>query len=197
VLIECAQACVAAYDSNSLEVGNVEVLLSSVNGTLIVAFRGTELDEARDWLADAYALPWRPTALGGPWVHRGFYRGAKAAWQELRSFLLPRRGSIVLTGHSLGAAQATLTAALAVREGLDVSGLYLFASPHCGSKSLASLLSRVPAWHHFHSDDVVPNLPLLLGKVAWPHVGTQVALGNGGHAMKSILSSVSGLEARP
>lgn len=99
-------------------------------------------------------------------VHAGFYRAEQAFVNNLKmevSSLLSKfpSYSIVVTGHSLGAAMATLTA-------LDLSSitansvtLINFGSPRVGNEAFAAFASEIIKIRYrvTHYRDVVPHLP--------------------------------------
>jgi len=100
--------------------------------SILVAFRGTEA-VAEDWLTDLDFPKVRgPRGL----VHRGFLEAMETIWSELvetlRTFRTADQG-LWLTGHSLGAALATLAAVrLEFETRFETSGLYTFGSPRVG-----------------------------------------------------------------
>jgi triacylglycerol lipase len=147
---------------------------------VILAFRGTEVKGAfsrilHDILADSRALPVDCGPLGK--LHRGFRDALDEVWagpaphpslRDLLARLDPTgRRHVWLTGHSLGAAVATLAAQ---RQG-RVQGLYTFGSPRVGDARFAAGF-HVPAWRFVNHQDVVPHLPPRLSPFfPYGHVG--------------------------
>jgi hypothetical protein len=70
---------------------------------------------------------------------------------------------IVVTGHSLGGAVATLAAAQLRSEGWVVS-LYSYGAPRVGGRALSAFISGQAGGNYrvTHRNDPVPNLPLLI-----------------------------------
>jgi alpha-beta hydrolase superfamily lysophospholipase len=69
---------------------------------------------------------------------------------------------VVVLGHSLGAAVATLAAADLRGKGLPSAKLYAFASPRVANSALASYITAQSGNYRFtHTNDPVPKLPLL------------------------------------
>ncbi|MFL6335156.1 MAG: lipase family protein [Pyrinomonadaceae bacterium] len=119
----------------------------------VVAFRGTEsgarsLKELRQIVLDVqddehFLLT--SFAPGGR-IHRGFAGAVAAVWEDaagfrgLKSHLAGLAGSRALwfTGHSLGAAAATVAATLCEQSGMRVSGLYTYGSPRVGDADFAA-----------------------------------------------------------
>jgi alpha/beta superfamily hydrolase len=157
---------------------------------VIVAFRGTQvvkpglkdpLDQvirsvAHDLLADAKFLlvDFKP----GGRVHRGFQDGLDEIWgSDVEPYLRrlqsenPAR-TFWFTGHSLGAALATLGAA---RFG-DVQGLYTFGSPLVGDEKFAKSFRVKNAYRFVHHRDPITRMALVgpqepLGFARYQHVG--------------------------
>jgi triacylglycerol lipase len=143
---------------------------------VIVAFRGTQSygpDRKADFggmLADMLAdIDLRLVASHqGGYVHRGFRQALDEIWHDqagkpgLESYLnqLKQAGgryrTLWLTGHSLGAALATLAAD---RYG-DVQGVYTFGSPRVGDGAFKAAY-HMPTYRFVHHNDVVTHLPLL------------------------------------
>lgn len=131
----------------------------------VVAFRGSEVWKrkgktgirvvAADFMtnADFWLTDW---PRGGK-VHRGFKNALDEIWEELFAYLteLERDGrKIWMTGHSLGAALATLAAD---RYG-EVQGVYTFGSPRVGNlRFKESYLNR--AYRLVNGSDIVTKIP--------------------------------------
>jgi hypothetical protein len=103
----------------------------ATNGTFaIVAFRGTQPDEWDDIFSDVNWFP-KPWDVGH--VHAGFAEAFEGAWQkELKDRLdrLPAGCAVWFTGHSLGAAIATLAAQRVKKP----AGICTFGSPLVGNQ---------------------------------------------------------------
>jgi pimeloyl-ACP methyl ester carboxylesterase len=114
-------------------------------GLAVLAFRGTEANKPEDLLADGFALP-------GPWVKsgqvdQGFARSYKAVREDINEVLTQHHGTLLVTGHSLGAALATLAAAEHVAR---TPTLITFGSPRVGDEAFASLLDGLKEQRKIH-----------------------------------------------
>jgi triacylglycerol lipase len=136
---------------------------------VIAAFRGTQVpkpgattdpvlgfeETVRDFLADGkFRLV---ESAPGRFVHAGFKGALDSIWSDLEPRLLEHaraRRPIWMTGHSLGAALATLAAD---RLG-DVQGLYVFGSPAVGDRTFADAFP-VNAFRIVHHRDIVARVP--------------------------------------
>jgi predicted lipase len=102
---------------------------------VIVAFRGTRIDQFADILADISFLP---ALTSDGLVHSGFHKAllAGGVWDAAKAHIDGILGEqvILFTGHSLGAALATI----ARRMYRDPQGrplaLYTFGSPRVGDE---------------------------------------------------------------
>jgi hypothetical protein len=122
----------------------------------IVAFRGTEPNKIEDFIADLRARPvvWP----GGGRVHAGFLAAYQAVHAPLQAALdqLPSTGRLIFTGHSLGAAVATLAAAeFRARQ----PELVTFGSPRVGDAGFAELLQGLPVQRVVNCGDIVTRVP--------------------------------------
>jgi pimeloyl-ACP methyl ester carboxylesterase len=121
-------------------------------GPRFVVFRGTDSGSVDDLLTDLNAIPtqWR----GRHTVHRGF----ADAYDSLRE-QLPSRGDgsseVVLTGHSLGGALATLAL-----EDLPGSRLVTWGAPRVGDRPFVHSLRAASIERFVHCCDLVPRVPL-------------------------------------
>jgi hypothetical protein len=127
------------------------------NKLAVVSFRGTDKDDPTDLLDDVEAKleDWNGTS-------QVFY-GWKAALGEVRNPLLsaiqPIDYKLLMTGHSLGAAMATLLASLK-----EPSALYTFGSPTVGDHDFVASLGGIQSFRYVDCCDVVTELPpLFLG----------------------------------
>ena len=132
-----------------------------------VVFRGTEIrkrpntDDYEHILADIKAdcniLP-LPIQEGGGTVHKGFHAALDEVWQELYASIdsLHAGGrTLWFTGHSLGAALATLAAARYGR----ADGVYTFGSPRVGDAIFRDHYPA-PIYRVVNGHDVVTTVPL-------------------------------------
>jgi len=140
----------------------------------IVAFRGSEIwkrngrFDLKRVIADIMAdvdirlTDWR----NGGKVHRGFKDALEEVWADLLPHIqkLHERGcKIWITGHSLGAALATLCAE---RYG-NVQGVYTFGSPRVGNGVFKENFN-VKLYRIVNNDDIVPRVP---PRGVYAHVG--------------------------
>lgn len=155
---------------------------------LVIAFRGTQT--ATDWLHDFdfVSEPYRPIAGGGT-VHQGFQHVYYAVRDNLLALVRERCGSIrevLVTGHSLGAALATLAlpdivnflrGQSGVPENLAVT-LYNLASPRVGHTDFKNFFNtQFPCWRIVNHWDLVPDMPPKLA--GYMHVGAELPIDSG------------------
>lgn len=137
------------------------------DGTALVSFRGTQPDEIRDLATNLQAQQVDWPESGGR-VHAGFARSARALLPVLREWLDEGEGAgrkaLILTGHSLGAALATLTATL-----LPPTLLATLGSPRVGDTAFVAALAEVEILRLVDGCDVVTQLPPALSLYA--HAG--------------------------
>lgn len=102
------------------ERGGTQAFLAESADRAVLVFRGS--DEPLDWINNLNALPGRWRGTGA--VHRGFSDSLEAVWPDLAPFLQYARRPLIVTGHSLGGALATLSASL-----VPCDALMTFGSP--------------------------------------------------------------------
>ncbi len=150
----------------------------------IVAFRGSESrlrsDDADlrhilvDWLTNFDFLP-EQWDRGGK-VHTGFKNALQEVWQDLEDYLSELQENdckIWMTGHSLGAALATLAAGLCG----NVQGTYTFGSPRVGDREFGEKFI-VNAYRFVNGKDVVTKVP---PAAIYSHVGELKYIDNNGN----------------
>jgi len=113
------------------------IATSSDHRVMVLAFRGTET-KPEDVLADGFAV-------SGPWVktgqvHQGFARAYGGVRDEVNAVLAEHQGTLLITGHSLGAALATLAAADQADREPEPPTLITFGSPLVGDTDFSGSL---------------------------------------------------------
>ncbi|GLC33350.1 hypothetical protein PLESTB_000342800 [Pleodorina starrii] len=181
---------------------------------VVVAFRGT--NETGDWLVDLAMVltpddDIRPPDVAGPpgvedpskiRVHRGFlegYRSVRKAVLSLVDEVLradvgapgPKSWKVEVTGHSLGAALATLAAYDIAwdKRGRDMQrqigptigsvAMVNFGSPRVGNDLFVKDFNAVlpDAWRVHNHNDMVTSVPFTFGFWNFTHVGKDVRMG--------------------
>ena len=139
----------------------------------IVCFRGTEVGEGEDLKADvAIRLVPEGDEAQNRKVHRGFQHSLDTIWAKVQRELTG--GKIWFTGHSLGAALATLAA----DRHPGAHSLYTFGSPRVGDKRFGQGF-RANAHRFVNNNDAVTRVPPA-GLWAYRHIGDLVYLDEDG-----------------
>ena len=149
-------------DTQAFMAGNKEILL--------LAFRGTE--DIRDWMTDLDI-----DLVGGPGgrVHEGFHNALSYVWRDIWKFIRTERSKRALwvTGHSLGAALATLTVAkLRLEKDEPVNGLYTYGQPRTGDREFqrnfdADFVNQT--FRYVNNNDIVTRVPFR--SMHYSHIG--------------------------
>jgi len=135
------------------------------NGTItVLSFRGTEVTEKSDILADLKAGK-NIEACGGK-VHVGFKEEINKLWPTISKVLADNPGNLYVTGHSLGAAMATIAAS---RMQDRVTALITFGSPRVGNAEFVKSLT-VDHYRVQNNCDDVTKVPFML--MGFAHHGT-------------------------
>ena len=145
---------------------DTEAYLAASDHMILVAFRGTEPAEIRDWLSDANT-PVMPYAVKNGLVHLGFNQALASVYQRVRDKIKEVRTNdqtLWFTGHSLGGALAMLAAAKMYFEEpkLLADGVYTFGQPRTCDRFLAKAYDAAFESRHFrfvNNNDVVPQVP--------------------------------------
>jgi hypothetical protein len=132
----------------------------------VVAFRGTDASDPTDLADDVKFLQTKWPA--GGLVHRGFAAALDQIRPDLTAALSQVRGRILFTGHSLGAAMATLLASIKRPD-----FLYTFGSPRVGDGQFVSTLNGLSNHRFVDCCDIVARIPpeSLLGGITYAHCG--------------------------
>jgi len=140
-------------------------LLKNNDGIHILSFRGTEVTEPSDILADLKAGK-NIEAIGGK-IHVGFKGEINKLWPAIEK-AVSDINSLYVTGHSLGAAMATIASG---RMQSKVLALVTFGSPRVGNKEYVNSLT-VKHYRVQNNCDDVTKVPFLL--MGFKHHGTHM-----------------------
>jgi hypothetical protein len=135
----------------------------------VLAFRGTEPTKLTDVLTDARAS--LASAIAGR-VHQGFMNAYQSIEKDVEREIANLKDiPIYITGHSLGAALATL-ATQCLEQNLvfrdQIAACYTFGSPRVGNKEFDRELKSV-VYRVINTTDIVTIIPLLA--MGYIHVG--------------------------
>jgi hypothetical protein len=151
---------------------------------VVASIRGTE--SLANWIENlelSHAFPvtapsWMPQDIK---IHKGFY----SVYQDLTSVGMTDtmvntikahpNATILIVGHSLGGAIATMMASdLAANHNIVADDVYTFGQPRVGNEAFAMWYRSTIDGHYrvTHYKDIVPHLPLKMMK--YYHVATEV-----------------------
>ncbi|KAF4182359.1 hypothetical protein CNMCM8927_000008 [Aspergillus lentulus] len=140
------------------------VAVDNTNKAIVIAFRGSY--SVRNWITDATFPLTDPGLCEGCQAELGFWTAWKLVRDDILTIIKDLRSQhaeykVVVVGHSLGAAIASLAAADLRTENYDAI-LYAYAAPRVANKPLAKFITDQGNNYRFtHRDDPVPKLPLL------------------------------------
>lgn len=152
------------YDSIFLSTSGTQAYFLWDNTDVIIVCRGTQPTEWADIKADL-ELNLVPSSSGHGLVHNGFKKSVDLIWNDLVK-LLKKFGSnrsIWCTGHSLGAAMATLiTSRCHQLTYLQNPVLFTFGSPKVGNAEYVEFMHSLNIEHHrwVNNADIVTRNPL-------------------------------------
>jgi hypothetical protein len=153
----------------SKETDTQAFLAESSDGYAVLAFRGTETVKRQDIAIDAKAM--KVSVLEGR-IHSGFRAAYDSVAKEIeRSVLKLPDVPLYITGHSLGAALATVATQklehnLRIRE--MIAACYTFGSPRVGD-SHYDIEFKSPIYRVVNTTDIVTIIPLLA--MGYIHIG--------------------------
>jgi len=187
--ILCARMSKLAYSNNVDKIKTIfkkmgfnHVKFFSRNGSqayvvhnereIYVIYRGTELNEIKDLLADSMMWPTDGQKQGK--VHSGFARATSQIWPQVNAYIKAEiemygmHNNLCFTGHSMGGAMAIISAART-----DIVGVvYAFGAPRTGNKKYAmGIKSKI---YRIHNENDI--IPAILPPIGYRHGGTQYHL---------------------
>jgi hypothetical protein len=164
--LRLALASEAAYSAPSQTWGNdrIHVFLTSYpDNTRVIAFRGSH--SVSDWLIDFEAVPvsergFHHSILGE--VHLGWWQDVQSVADPILEWMARQSKPVACTGHSKGAGEALIFAALAITKSFTWSRVSTFGTPHTGA--LGGLVTSTLGCDYRNRDDPVPLVPWYLGR---------------------------------
>lgn len=158
---------VFGVDKNSAQAALIEH-----QNYLCMAFRGT--NELADWLDNLNAFSAKH--LFGEF-HRGFWNSVEDVWDPLlgryEDLLKQRKRPLFITGHSLGGAMATVSAARLVHDDRPFTSVYTFGQPRVMTRDTARVFNMEckSRFFRFHNNnDIVTRVPARI--MGYTHAGT-------------------------
>lgn len=145
------------------------------DGASLLSFRGTQPDNYRNLITDLRAnlVAWPES---GGLVHDGFATAVRALKPQILEWIgraKPERSKLILTGHSLGAAMATLAATIWPPEWLVTIG-----SPRVGDATFVATVVATHKVRFVDCCDAVTEVPPEFG--GYRHVGEPTYLDRDG-----------------
>lgn len=146
----------------------------------VVAFRGTDPADLENWIEDlksAVHTDYPLSGCSGCQTAEGFTQSYMALRSQIMS-ALPNyyQGSVIVTGHSLGAAMAGLCAFDLQQQGYNLETVYTFGQPRVGDETFFNTFqSMFPLGSYYrvvHYKDIVPHLPFEI--MGYHHMSTEV-----------------------
>ena len=147
VILKALECCRDIYPHED------DVLIDrSIDGYTILAIEGTK--EKTDWLTNIKFL------LKSDDCHRGFKNNSYRSLSKLVCDYeaLDKKRKLIITGHSLGGATATLIADLIYPNNQNIA-LITAGSPRSGGRKLKERLKNVEHLRFVYGDDIVPKTP--------------------------------------
>lgn len=141
-----------------------QAFVASNSKYVIVSFAGTS--DLIDYMTDVTFASKPEFFPGIPGrVHTGFLNVLEKSWAKVLSLVREHSNSgqpIILTGHSLGGAQAVISATRLATLGFPVDSLYIYSAPRIGDDTYARFVARLfpnRIYRFVNNEDVVPRLP--------------------------------------
>ncbi len=154
---------------------DTQVFVASNADAVLVAFRGTQPEDLRDWITDADIIL-ADTEVGP--VHYGFWAALESVWGKLEQTIANHQTeaqSLWFTGHSLGAALATLAVARVRLDLKPIHSLYTYGSPRVGSLKFTDRFDGdfgEFTFRYVNNSDVVTRVATR--EMGYSHVGTSL-----------------------
>ncbi|CAO3614382.1 unnamed protein product [Mucor hiemalis] len=158
---------VVTFSTKSNDIGGF-ILRSDAKKTIYLVFRGT--NSYTNWIVNLTFEFAEYAAVKGAKVHKGFYRAYQEAigyfFKDMQEQIKAYPGyKIVITGHSLGGAQAVLAGMDLYQRintiSADNLSIYTVGAPRIGNPEFAYYVDStdIPISRSVHNRDIVPHVP--------------------------------------
>ena len=159
---------------------DAQAYVTIASGDIVISFRGTEVDAPQDIQTDLdfhrvdVELGAGASKVKGQ-VHHGFYKSFMTLWPDITKYIAEHKNGqrIWVTGHSLGAALATLAVADAAAHNMDIYAAYTIGSPHVGDEQFADAYDSTYRDRTFRIVNNNDSVPRLLSLAGYRHVGIE------------------------
>lgn len=158
---------VYAIDEAKYDVQGIVGYMPS-KSTIYLAYRGST--SLQDWLDNINDIHTDYPLCSGCKVHKGFYKAQQDVYSIVQKYVVDLMAkfptyTVLITGHSLGAALASLTSLSLLADGSVPSSrlrLFNFGSPRVGNDNFAAYASSTLLDHNrvTHHKDIVPHVPM-------------------------------------
>jgi len=164
---------------------STQAFIAHADGEIYLSFRGSQ--EPADWLTNARFLP--STNELGVKVHSGFVAALDEVWPQIEPLIAGAGAPVTVTGHSLGAALASLAAIRLTSSGHQVAAVYTYGQPRTGHSSFRRLYNSAlgsVTYRVVNHIDLVTRVPLMIQ--GFRHIGRRMYF----DASKSFHADASG-----
>ncbi|GLH79174.1 hypothetical protein SSBR45G_40830 [Bradyrhizobium sp. SSBR45G] len=172
---------------STLPLANTHGVIARKDGHCIIAFAGTDPADIMNWITDFYLGHLRSD------IHQGFCDAAAAVWPQVGGEIrrsMDAGETLVVTGHSLGAAIALATLDRAHQElSLDKAEVYVFGCPRVGRAPFRARYNAAfggQTYRLVYGDDIGPTVPP--SEFGFHHVGRLLTCQRGGRFQAAELS---------
>jgi esterase/lipase len=160
---DCFKILDKEKDIFSISGTDTQGFIASNSKQIVISIRGTS--SFQDWLIDLDIMHAK-NPFGPGYVHQGFLEAFNSIKDIIDDYYKNngKDKEIIITGHSLGGAVATLIAAyLRSQKNCQKVMLYTFGSPRVGNKDFAAQFSTGFSFPYFrivNNNDIVTKIPL-------------------------------------
>jgi len=156
---------IGAIMTNRFIAGHSQLFIWENDTECVLSFQGSNGE--RDWKDNFHFLPIFARRITPPngkleLIHSGFWRNYEPLRKFVREVIDRQKKQIVITGHSLGGANALLCLA-DVKRNLHLSpDCYSFAAPRVGNKAFYDFIENYNVYHYKNNNDLVCNVPFAI-----------------------------------
>lgn len=159
--------------------------VASTSEFTLITFRGSE--SFQDWVTN-FSVVTDSGPFNNTQVHEGFQDALFPVIMDLTEEVVKQSGPLLITGHSLGGALATILTAMYLERNRRVASLYTFGSPRVGNESFRRQFnerSQHRAYRVVNGNDLVPHVP---PEPLFSHVGQLIIFDEKGKRREADLS---------